>query len=54
MEQMPPDGQYSGNPLQMGLGTMPNVEGIQGAVGQASQLAQSGQKRWNINYLVII
>ena len=44
-EVQPPDGVYNGNPTQIGLGTMPNVEGVEGAIGQASQLAQSGQKQ---------
>ena len=44
-EELPQDGQYQGDPMQQGLGTMPNVQGIDGAIGQASQLAQSGQKQ---------
>jgi len=43
--QAPQDGQYSGDPTRIGMGTMPNVEGIDGAINQASQLAQSGQKQ---------
>lgn len=44
-QTMQPDGQYRGNPTQIGLGEMPDVQGLQGAIGQASQLAQAGQKQ---------
>lgn len=44
-ETMPPDGQYAGNPQQIGLAEMPNIQGIEGSINQASQLAQSGQKQ---------
>jgi len=36
---------YTGNPTQLGLAEMPEVEGIDTAIDQASQLAQSGQKQ---------
>jgi hypothetical protein len=41
--QNPGDG-YTGDPTQLGFAEMPEVEGLDGAVDQANQLAQSGQK----------
>lgn len=35
---------YTQDPTRIGLGTMPEIEGVQGAVDQANQLAQAGQK----------
>ena len=35
---------YQGDPTRLGLGTMPQVQGLDSAVNRANQLAQAGQK----------
>lgn len=44
VQTAPIDDAYQGDPTRLGLGVKPDTDGIQGEVGRAVQLAQTGQK----------
>lgn len=44
-ETMPPDQVYTKDPTRIGLGAMPEIEGISGAINSANALAENGQKQ---------
>ncbi len=45
MEEGMRDPSYTGNPTELGRGTMSNVEGLNASINTANQLAESGQKQ---------